>query len=95
MRNGEVTMSSDIRHNYFDHVLRTGALLFLYAMRKLKGKEYVKRALEAVEEIQAYCYLILMLGGWNENLCAELDRMCDEIADQLHAIAAAHRSQNH
>ena len=43
-------MSSDIRHNYFDHVLRTGALLFLYAMRQLKGKEYVKRALEYCEK---------------------------------------------
>ncbi len=94
-RNGDVTMSADIRHNYFDPVLRNGSLLFMYAMRQLKGKDYLKRATEVIEEIQSSCYLIHMLGGWNERMCAELDRMCDDIANQLYAITAAHKSQNH
>lgn len=88
-------MSVDIRHNYFDAILKNGAILFRYAMRQLKGKDYLKRALDVIEEIQADSYLVLLLGGWNERKCAEIDRMCDEIAEQLHAITAAHKSPNH
>ena len=55
VRNGMVTMSTDIRHNYFDQVLKNGAVLFRYAMRQLKGKDYAKRALEVVEDIQSDC----------------------------------------
>ena len=94
-KGANVVMHVDIRHNYFAPVLKSGALLFMYAMRQLKGKDYVKRALEVVEEIQANCYLIHLLGGWNERKCAEFDLLCDEIASHLHAIAsAAKASQN-
>jgi len=76
-------------------LLEKASTLFVYAMRQLKGKDYLKRSMELIEEIQAQCYLIMELRGWNERTCAELDRMCDEIAEQLNAIAAAHKSQSH
>ena len=88
-------LTVDIRRCYLYPLLEKAGTLFEYAMRQLKGKDYLKRSLELVEEIQARCYLIMELRGWNERTCAELDRMCDEIAEQLHAIAAAQKSQSH
>lgn len=88
-KDGSIHMSVDVRRGYLYPLLEKGNLLFVYAMRQLKGKDYLKRSQELIDEIQAQCYLILQLRGWNERACAELDLLCDEIAQQLHAIAAA------
>ena len=92
---GEEQMTVDIRRCYFYPLLEKAGTLFVYAMRQLKGKDYLKRSIELIEEIQAQCYLIMELRGWSEKVCAELDMLCDEIAKQLYAIAEAAKSQNH
>jgi len=92
---GSEEMTVDIRRCYLYPLLEKAGTLFVYAMRQLKGKDYLKRSSELIEEIQAQCYLIMELRGWNEKTCAELDRLCDEIATQLNAIAAAQKSQSH
>ena len=92
-KGANIVMPVDIRHTYFAPTLKTGGLLFKYALRQLKGRDYLKRALEVIEEIHADCYLIYLLGGWSERKCAEIDLQCDEIAHQLNAIASS-RSQN-
>ncbi len=91
---GEEQMTVDIRRCYFYPLLEKAGVLFTYAMRQLKGKDYLKRSIELIEEIQAQCYLIMELRGWSEKVCAELDMICDDIANQLHAIAAT-KSQSH
>lgn len=93
-KGADIVMPVDIRHNYFAPILKNGALLFKYAMRQLKGKDYLKRALEVIEEIQADCYLIYLLGGWTERKCAEIDTICDEISSQLHAITSTAKGLN-
>ena len=91
---GEQRMTIDIRRAYFMPLLEKAGTLFVYAMRQLKGKDYLKRSIELIEEIQAQCYLIMELRGWSEKVSAELDMICDDIANQLHAIAAT-KSQSH
>lgn len=91
---GEVQMTVDIRICYFYPMLEKAGVLFTYAMRQLKWKDYLKRSIELIEEIQAQCYLIMELRGWSEKVCAELDMICDDIANQLYAIAAT-KSQSH
>ena len=88
-------LTVDIRRCYLYPLLEKAGTLFVYAMRQLKGKDYLKRSTELIEEIQAQCYLIMELRGWNERTCAELDRICDEIAQQLYTISAAQKSQSH
>lgn len=91
-------MAVDIRHAFFDPILSQSRTLFVYAMRQLKGKDYLSRSVELVEEIQAGCYLIHVVGGWNEVTCAKLDMICDNIAEQLAAIAhtqKVQKSQSH
>lgn len=93
---GDQRMTIDIRRAYFMPLLEKAGTLFVYAMRQLKGKDYLKRSIELIEEIQAQCYLIMELRGWSEKVCAELDMICDDITNQLHAIAAAQpKSQSH
>lgn len=92
---GEEQMTVDIRRCYFYPLLEKAGTLFTYAMRQLKGKDYLKRSIELIEEIQAQCYLIMELRGWSEKVCAELDLLCDDIAKQLYAIAEATKSQHH
>ena len=82
----------DLRRCYLYPLLEKAGVLFVYALRQLKGKDYLKRSMELVEEIQAQCYLIMELRGWNERVCAELDSICDDIAEQLHAVAAAQKA---
>lgn len=53
---GEVRMTVDIRRYYFTPLLEKGNTLFVYAMRQLKGKDYLKRSVELIEEIQAQCF---------------------------------------
>lgn len=85
--NGTENMAVDIRKCYFYPILEKAGVLFVYAMRQLKGKDYLKRSMELVEEIQAQCYLIMEMRGWNTRVCAELDIICDDIAEQLQAIS--------
>lgn len=92
---GEEQMTVDIRRCYFYTLLEKAGTLFTYAMRQLKGKDYLKRSIEMIEEIQAQCYLIMEMRGWSEKVCAELDLLCDDIAKQLYAIAEATKSQHH
>lgn len=72
-----------LQHNYADGMLKDGALLFRYAMRQLQGRDYKKRTLELLDEIQSTAYLIMSLGGWNEQTAAYIDKMCDDIADNI------------
>ena len=74
----ELPMPNDIRHQYFDDVLKKGNILFIQAFRQLKGRDYAKRALETIEEIQASCYLVQSLGGMSDITCAEIDVLCQE-----------------
>lgn len=93
---GDQRMTIDIRRAYFMPLLEKAGTLFVYAMRQLKGRDYIKRSLELVEEIQAQCFLIMELHGWRNKVCADLDLICDGIADQLRAIAATQsNSQGH
>lgn len=91
----ELPMPVDIRHQYFDDVLKKGHILFIQAFRQLKGRDYIKRALETIEEIQASCYLVQSLGGMSDITCAEIDLLCQEIASQICAIQEAQKSQHH
>lgn len=91
----EQYMTLDIRRYYFYPLLEKAELLFTYAMRQVKGKDYLKRSIELIEEIQAQCVLIMEMQGWNNKVCAELDLICDDIADQLQAINAANQCRNH
>ena len=88
---GEVRMTVDIRRYYFTPLLEKGNTLFVYAMRQLKGKDYLKRSVELIEEIQAQCFLIMEMRGWNGEVCADLDMICDDIANQLYSLS---KSQN-
>lgn len=85
---GSTRMSVDIRRCYFYPLLEKANILFVYAMRQLKGKDYIRRSHDLIDEIQAQCYLILQMRGWSEKTCAQLDMLCDEISEQLHAISA-------
>ena len=91
----ELPMPNDIRHQYFDDVLKKGNILFIQAFRQLKGRDYAKRALETIEEIQASCYLVQSLGGMSDITCAEIDVLCQEITSQIYAIQEAQKSQHH
>lgn len=84
---GEVRMTVDIRRYYFTPLLEKGNTLFVYAMRQLKGKDYLKRSVELIEEIQAQCFLMMELHGWNGEVCADLDMICDDIANQLYSLS--------
>ena len=90
---GTFHMSVDVRRGYLYPLLEKGNLLFVYALRQLRGKDYVRRALELIEEIQAQCYLILQMKGWSERNCAELDLLCDNIAEQLYALSHSARAE--
>lgn len=72
-----------IQREYVDEMVKDGKLLFLFAMRQLKGKDYKKRALELIEEIQALNYLVYSLRGWNKSVTTNIDVMCDDIAQQI------------
>ena len=72
-----------IKRNYLDAVLKKGAMLFDYAMRQLKGLDYIKRASELTYEIQSNIYFIAALGGCDAKSCAVIDRFCDEILEML------------
>ena len=78
-----------IQHNYIDDMLKKGNLLFMYAFRQVRGLDYYKRACELCYEIQSQAYFVHELGGFHTKDASIIDRLCDEILEQLSAC------QNH
>ncbi len=87
-------MKTAIRYNYADDLLKQLLLLFKYAMRQLAGKDYVKRAMELCEEIQAQTYLIRNLGGLSDRDTATIDVEVDAILDELIRISKSASSES-
>lgn len=83
---GDTIANVDIKRCYLYPLLEKTNTLFTYVFRTLRGKDYNKRSIELIEEIQATCYLIMELDGWNNAVCAELDQICDDIISQLNKI---------
>lgn len=78
-----------IQHIYCDALLKNGSLLYTYAMRQLKGKDYKKRSIEIIEEIQSMDYLIHSLHGWDAKVTTAIDVLCDDIVAQICRIDSA------
>ena len=56
------------------------------AMRELRGLDYYKRAKDTLVEIQAAAYRIYHKKGWTMRVASVIDSLCDNIAEQLHAV---------
>lgn len=84
-----VLPSKKVQHEYVKPMLVDGSLLFRYAMRQLKGKDYKKRALELIEELQSGAYLVHCLGGWSKKVALSIDILCDEISEQITSESAS------
>ncbi len=85
-----------IQHVYVETLMKEADTLFTQAMREVRGKDYVKRATETIEEITARNYLIYSLRGWSNKVTARIDAMCEEITAELYkADAVMKNSQNH
>ena len=85
-----------IQHVYVETLMKASDTLFTQAMREVRGKDYVKRATETIEEITARNYLIYSLRGWSNKVTARIDAMCEEITAELYkADAVMKNSQNH
>lgn len=78
--------SKTIQRVYVEPMLSLCRVLYLQAMRELRGKDYLKRAIETVSDIQSSAFLVYSLKGWSEKVAAVIDSYCDDIADQLYAI---------
>ena len=85
----------DIRNVHVNSLLSSADVLFIQAMREVRGKDYLRRATETIEEITAKNYLIYSLHGWSNKVTARIDAMCEEITAELYKIDAANKSQNH
>ncbi|MBQ3929607.1 MAG: hypothetical protein II708_01510 [Paludibacteraceae bacterium] len=75
-----------IQNAYVKPLLVQCELLFTQALRELRGKDYLKRALETIEAIQSKNYLIHAMKGWNIDVTTFIDAACDDIVKQLYAI---------
>lgn len=85
-----------IQHVYVETLMKAADTLFTQAMREVRGKDYIKRATETIEEITARNYLIYSLRGWSNKVTARIDAMCEEITAELYkADAVMKNSQNH
>ena len=82
----------DIRNVHVDSLLSSADVLFIQAMREVRGKDYLKRS---IEEITARNYLIYSLHGWSNKVTARIDAMCEEITAELYKADAANKSQIH
>lgn len=80
----------DIQHSILDATLKSAHLLYIQAFRQARGKDYLKRAIETLEEVQADIYLATMMHGWTKETCVKIDVLCDEIEQALFANANAH-----
>ena len=87
--------SKDIRNVYVATLLKSADSLFSQALREVRGKDYLKRAIETVDEIVGRTYLIYSLHGWSNKVTARIDAMCEEIASELKKEDAIIKSQNH
>ncbi len=85
--NGKKKAPRDIQHSVLDTTLKTAHVLYIQSFRQARGKDYLKRALESLEEIQADVYLVLIMHGWSKEFCAQLDVLCDEIEKYLYITA--------
>ena len=82
-----------IQRIYVSKIVSDASLLFLYAIRQLRGKDYAKRVVELCEEIEAQAYLVANLqNGWKMKVAADINVMTEEIVSQVEAIS---NSQNH
>ncbi len=82
-----------IQRIYVAKIIADASLLFLYAIRQLRGKDYVKRTIELCEEIEAQAYLVANLqNGWKMKVAADINVMTEEIVSQVEAFS---QSQNH
>jgi len=85
-----------IQHVYVETLMKAADTLFTQAMREVRGKDYIKRATETIEEITARNYLIYSLRGWSNKVTARIDAMCEEITAELYKADAVNKnSQNH
>lgn len=73
-----------LQHIYVDTIMQRCSTLYIQAMRELRGKDYLRRAIEAIEEIQSLSYLVYSMKGWNNKVVSNIDAMCDEIAEHLY-----------
>ncbi|MBQ6983895.1 MAG: hypothetical protein IJQ20_03100 [Paludibacteraceae bacterium] len=87
--------AKDIRNVYVNSLLSSADVLFIQAMREVRGKDYLKRATETIEEITAKSYLIYSLHGWSNKVTAQIDAMCEDITAELYKADAVNKSQNH
>ncbi len=86
----------DIRHIYVEKLLSSADTLFSHALQEVRGKDYVKRAIETIDMITARNYLIYSLHGWSNKVAARIDAMCEEITAELYKADAVNKnSQNH
>ena len=85
----------DIRNVYVNSLLSSADILFIQAMREVRGKDYLKRATETIEEITTKNYLIYSLRGWSNKVTARIDAICEDITAELYKIDAANKSQSH
>ena len=86
---GKKKAPRDIQHSILDSTIKTAHVLYIQAFRQARGKDYLKRAIETLEEIQADIYLVMLMRGWSKEFCAKLDVMCDDIEQCLYASANA------
>lgn len=85
----------EIRHVYVETLLKSADTLFAQAMREVRGKDYLKRAIETIEEITARNYLIYSLHGWSNKVTARIDAMCEDITAELYKTDAVNKGQSH
>ena len=93
IRQKRALLPKDMRHIEMASILKSVQTLYLYALREVRGKDYLKRSIELVQEIQAQAYYIHALGGWNMNVTAQIDVVCDEIAEHLYKIDNASKAR--
>ena len=85
----------EIRHVYVETLLKSADTLFAQAMREVRGKDYLKRAIETIEEITARNYLIYSLHGWSNKVTARINAMCEDITAELYKTDAVNKGQSH
>jgi len=90
---GKKKAPRDIQHSILNSTIETAHRLYIQAFRQARGKDYLKRAIETLEEIQADIYLVMLMHGWSKEFCAKLDVMCDDIEQCLYASANANAQE--
>ena len=85
----------DIQHIYIEKLLSSADTLFSHALQEVRGKDYVKRAIETIDMITARNYLIYSLHGWSNKVAASIDAMCEDITAELYKTDAVNKGQSH